>query len=251
MNVNDKTHVDFLNIIGGTAATYRNYTEKRWNKYYFHTYKMIVHNMLKGISKESVVDVGTSHGNWYKFLKKERFNLIYGVELDKGRAELARKCGYTEVFNIDAKNIPLPDASINAAVSNDVFIHILQLDDKIAVLKEIERILKPGGIFIFNHSMARSVLSEKYIIKNHCSFLSLDELIRLVIQNTYFKVLDIKPTYYHFRDNSDNFFVKYLRSILIYLPFAVSFYIFFDSLINRKISIQESDYVYIKLQKIS
>ncbi|MCX6135468.1 MAG: class I SAM-dependent methyltransferase [Ignavibacteriales bacterium] len=249
MKQSGKTHLDYLSIIGGTAATYRNYGEKRWNQYYFNTYKMIVRCMLKNVPRDEVLDVGTSHGNWHRFLRTAGFKEVIGVELDEKRAEEARQTGYDIVYNCDAANVPRESSSFSAAVSNDVFVHILQLSDKIAVLKEVERLLRPGGVFILNHSMSTSIMKEDYQVVNHCSFLSLNDLIRMISENTSFKFIDIKPSYYHFRKMSENFFVKYLRSALIYVPFSVSIFIWLDSIISRSHAIGESDYVYVKLQK--
>lgn len=248
MNEEKKTHADFVNIIGGTAATYRNYSEKRWNQYYFKSFQKAVKQMLKFADRNSILDVGTSHGNWYNFLKKEKFNNIYGVELDKNRAELARQCGYTEVFNCDARNIPLPDESISAAVSNDVFVHILQIEDKAAVIKEIERLLKPGGVFILNHTVSNAFNFPDYHIENHCSFLSLDKFVKMIIENTNFKIVDIKPTYYISR-NKYSGLVERMMEFLIYLPGGVIFKYFTDTLNIRKRSIEDSDTIYLKLRK--
>ena len=145
MDPSKKTHHDHLDRIGNTAATAVGYLEKRWNKYYLRTEQKTVSNLLKDeINPEStVLDVGTSHGNWLPFLRQSGFATILGVELDNKRAEQARQAGYDEVYNCDARSIPRAMNSIDAAVSNDVFVHILQMEDKIAVLHEIERLLRP------------------------------------------------------------------------------------------------------------
>ena len=89
MDLNKKTHRDYQAIIGGTAASSRNYLEKRWNQYYFKTYRHVVSRMIGGPENcvgKTVLDVGTSHGNWYSFLKGQGFAELLGVELDPERA---------------------------------------------------------------------------------------------------------------------------------------------------------------------
>jgi SAM-dependent methyltransferase len=210
---------------------------------------MIVRSMLKDVPRDEVLDVGTSHGNWYKFLRTAGFKEVIGVELDEKRAEEARQTGYDIVYNCDAAKVPRESCSLSAAVSNDVFVHILQLNDKIAVLKEIERLLRPGGVFVFNHSMSGSIMKEDYHVLNHCSFLSLNELIRMISENTSFKFKDIKPTYYHFRNRPKSLFINSIRPAIIYFPFLVSVFMHIDSFVARRLPIEESDYVYVKLQK--
>ncbi|OGG05792.1 MAG: hypothetical protein A3F83_05640 [Candidatus Glassbacteria bacterium RIFCSPLOWO2_12_FULL_58_11] len=252
MDTIKKTHRDYQAIIGGTAASSRNYLEKRWNQYYFKTYKHVVSRMIGGLEScagKTVLDVGTSHGNWYSFLKGQGFANLLGVELDPGRAELAKKSGYTEVYNCDAANIPLPDKSVDLAVSNDVFVHILQLEDKAAVLKEIQRVLKPGGVFIFNQTMSPAHGVRNFTIDKHCSYLNLDELIRLVTENTGFSIEDIKPTYFSFGNKHFSLIANILRHSFILIPGGVSLRFRRDLLLSGILSLEQSDSVYLKLRK--
>lgn len=243
-----KSHKDYLEIIGETAATTKNYREKRHNQYYFKTFKYVVHNMLKNVERGSVLDVGTSHGNWFAFLSKEGFRQIFGVEIDPNRASLAKQCGYTEVYNCDASNIPHPSNSIDAAVSNDVFVHILKLEDKISVVNEVERVLKPGGVFIFNHAMSPAYKHSGYHIEEYCSFLDLHKFISFIVNNSNFEITDIKPTYYNFRSVRLSIITKLLRLFVIF-PLAVNILFVADYFNSRRLSLEESDTVYIKLRK--
>ncbi len=245
----EKTHYDYIDVIGETHATTKNYLEKRWNQYYFKSYRYVVNKMLGKVQGQSILDVGTSHGAWLDFLKSKNFMEIYGVEIDSRRAELAKKSGYTEVYNCDAADVPLVNNSIDYAVSNDVFVHILRLDDKIAVLKKVESILKPGGSFILNHAMSRALNYDGYTVEKHCSYLSLHEFIFLIINNTKFEIADIKPTYFSFSNKKRGCLAKALRHIIVMLPLGVSFLFLMDYFHTRSISIQESDTVYLKLRK--
>jgi SAM-dependent methyltransferase len=51
-----------------------------------------------------------------------------------------------ELFKTDLARIPLPDASVDVAMSRSVLEH---LEDPLAVYREIHRVLKPGGAFVF------------------------------------------------------------------------------------------------------
>jgi SAM-dependent methyltransferase len=245
-----KTHRDYVNQIGETNATGRTYLEKRWNKYYLLTYQKIVNSMLQDESRDVVLDVGTSHGNWYNFLRRAGFRRVTGVELDPVRAELARRAGYDEVFNCDAADLPLEDAAIDVAVSNDVFVHILRLEDKAAVLAEVRRVLRPGGVFIINHSMSPAIGRASYHVDSYCSFLTPAEWIQMAT-TAGFGIEDVKPSYYIFR--SASFFIKAVRALCVAVPFGIGsrLLILSDTVAARWLGIGRSDYVYLKLRKPS
>ena len=243
-----KTHHDYVAQIGETAATARFHTERQWNRYYNFSYQAAVTRMLKGVSRRAVLDVGTSHGNWFNFLKRNGFQKIFGVELDAKRAELARKCGYDEVFNCDAAALPVPDLFFDTAISNDVFVHILQIEDKQAVLREIARVLKPGGHFIFNHTMALAHGYPNYFINQHTSFLSLQEFIDLATTDSIFEIVDAHPTYYHFRDRQPGILTRALRKFIA-APGAPELLHYLDAVHARQLSLENSDTVYLKLRK--
>ena len=244
-----KTQYDYIDIIGETHFTTNNYVDKVWNQYYFKSYSYVVDKMLGDVSGKSVIDVGTSHGSWFDFLKSKQFGSIYGVEIDPERAALAKECGYTAVYNCDAAEVPIENSSVDYAVSNDVFVHILKLDDKIAVLKKIEDILKPNGVFILNHTMSKAFNYTGYTVEKYCSFLDLDEFIRMVMNHTQFEIVDIKPTYYFFRHRRLNPFNRVLRSAIVRIPLGYYVLFLMDYLYSRKLGMQESDVVYLKLRK--
>lgn len=246
---NEQSHKDFLPVIGNTAATTDNWRDKQYNKYYFMTFKSVVKNMLRNTPRDSVLDLGTSHGNWYDFLRGSGFRKIYGVELDPIRAGLAEKCGYDKIYNCDASNIPHEAASIDVAVSNDVFVHIIRMEDKVNVLKEVERLLKPGGVFIFNHTICSAHgYHDEYFVNGYVSFLSLHELLSLILRNSNLKIIDIKPTYFIKRESPPSFISK-LRGRLIDFPMAYFAFFVFDFINVRMRGLEESDTVYIKLVK--
>jgi len=243
----EKTHHDYLSVIGGTHATAGDYKNKRWSQYYHSTYTHIVDRMI-GDRSGTVLDVGTSHGHWLPFLKQKGFSVLLGVELDPERAKLAKQSGYHEVYACDAAQIPHPSETIDVAISNDVFVHILRIEDKIAVLREVERLLKPGGIFILNHPMSKAFNFKGYHVHEYCSFLSLHELVTLVLNNTDFLISDMKPTYYHFRDSRPGFLARWARHF-IEVPLAVKLLFYLDYLNARNLPLEDSDVVYVKLIK--
>ena len=108
MTESGKTHQDNVARIGGTAATAQGFMARRWNRYYFRALKQTVEHMLAGEigASATVLNIGTSHGNWQPFLRRLGFSQVVGVELDARRAELARQAGYDEVYNSDPEIFP-------------------------------------------------------------------------------------------------------------------------------------------------
>jgi hypothetical protein len=86
-------------------------------------------------------------------------------------------------------------------------------------------------------------------IKKYCSFLSLPEFITLVTGNTKLKITDIKPTYYHFRSYGRPPRITSMVRSLIVVRFAPEILFALDCVYSRGLSIEESDAVYMKLQK--
>ncbi len=253
--MSDKTHYDHIERIGGTHATSRNRYDRQWNKYYFLTYQHVVRLLLgdhKDKRTSTVLDVGTSHGNWARFLKREGFMRILGVEIDPERAEQARRQGYDEVFNCDAADTPLKAGTVDVAISNDVFVHVLQLDDKIRILEKIQQLLKPGGCFIVNHTSTRAHYdTADYRISDYCSYISLDEFRQLILDNTDLQISDIRPTYFNWRFKKAPFFVSALRKAMRapLVPHAVAF---LDRAYSaRHCDVEDADTFYLKLTKAS
>ncbi len=248
-----ESHRDLIDVMGNNHDTCRNYSETLWNRYYHLTYQSVVRGMLpENCRDKTCLDLGTSFGHWFKFLQKAGFSRILGAEISSERAEIARQLtGYEEIMVCDAaEQIPLEDESVDVVVSNDVFVHILQLDDQIAALKEIERILKPQGVLIFNQAMAQANGKEKRCVLGGCSYITLHEWLSVVMKNTSLVIRDIKPTYYHFRQTHTPLFVGFLR-MLVWgrIPFAPRMLIWADNWVSRCRPLEDSDSCYLKCGK--
>lgn len=99
---------------------------------------------------EVVVDLG-SGGGLDVFLASKQVGpegRAIGIDMTPAMIERARAnaeaCGYTNVefYQSTIDKIPLPDASVDCVISNCV---INLAPDKLAVFREIARVLKPGG----------------------------------------------------------------------------------------------------------
>jgi ubiquinone/menaquinone biosynthesis C-methylase UbiE len=98
----------------------------------------------------TVLDIGAGTGRFLSFLKSARpaWNAI-ALDLSAPYLARARKALPMDVEFVEAaaEKVPLPDASVDAAVSIYLF-HELPPRVRAAAAKEIARVLKPGGLFV-------------------------------------------------------------------------------------------------------
>lgn len=96
--------------------------------------------------KGKVVDIGCGGGGFTKALKKYRPDLkIYGIDISEKAVAAAKKDAGGVLFQLGGiYDIPFSDNSFDAVVIADVLEHI---DKPEKAIKEVNRILKPGGVF--------------------------------------------------------------------------------------------------------
>ncbi len=90
-----------------------------------------------------VLDVGCGAG-MLALLKRKGITLT-GVDLSDECVAAARRNGYDDTVRADLHALPFADASFDYVVSLDVIGHI-PAEQKDAVLGEIKRVLRPGGV---------------------------------------------------------------------------------------------------------
>ncbi|MGF2039781.1 MAG: class I SAM-dependent methyltransferase [Nostoc sp. CmiVER01] len=162
--------------------------KKRWDaigKTYYGSQKVEKLAETSPIKQDYTLLTGTPGGTWNKFPLNKSVGSILEIGCGYGRAPLhlskAKNLKCEKYYGIDisepllrrlikvkheynffpeaefnlicnsAEIMPLEDNSIDLVISNCVFMHIpdAQLRN---LLVDISRVLKPGGIFVFNHS---------------------------------------------------------------------------------------------------
>lgn len=78
-------------------------------------------------------------------LLKRKGVLLTGVDLSNECAVAARRNGYDQTCNAKLTSLPFAAASFDCVVSLDVLGHI-EAEEKDAVLAEVKRVLRPGGV---------------------------------------------------------------------------------------------------------
>jgi SAM-dependent methyltransferase len=99
---------------------------------------------LLGDGPGRLLDVGCGGGAHAVELASRGWS-VTGVDVSADQLELARARG-VDVVEADAAELPFEDASFDAAVS--MFTHT-DVDDFAAVLREVARVLRPDGRFVY------------------------------------------------------------------------------------------------------
>jgi ubiquinone/menaquinone biosynthesis C-methylase UbiE len=104
-----------------------------------------------------LLDIGCGTGRFLKFVKSVQPDLkAIALDLSEPYLQRARKAlkrtRATRFVAAPAENMPLPDASVDVAVSIFLF-HELPPKIRAGVAQEIGRVLKPGGMFVHADSI--------------------------------------------------------------------------------------------------
>ncbi len=109
-----------------------------------------------------ILDFGCGSGNLSELLSKNGYD-AFGVDISKKLLEYAKQKQRDhkwEVIHYDGKKLPFDDASMDAIVTYGVLIYLKEDNDFLEMLKELHRVLKPGGQFIpVEQATQRTIIS--------------------------------------------------------------------------------------------
>lgn len=173
---------DFETKIGTTFLDYED--SYIYNTYHRYSHERAVNKLLPASKGGSVADLGCAGGTYYNLLKKKGYKTIYGIDLSAHRLEKAKEKGYI-TYNTYAQNLPFENSSLDAAFSIDMLVHVLKKSDRFDIFKEVSRVLKPGGIFVFSIASKKAYVKGDYGIDKQTVYSSPDGII-----NDYCSLMD-------------------------------------------------------------
>jgi 2-polyprenyl-6-hydroxyphenyl methylase / 3-demethylubiquinone-9 3-methyltransferase len=123
----------------------------------------VVEKVSKHISHAKVLDVACGAGFLSNALAMKGHQ-VTGIDLSVQSLEVAKKHDSTGTVNylaMDAHHLGFPDATFEVVCAMDFLEHI---SDRDQIIKELGRVLKPGGLFFF-HTFNRNFLTWLIVIK--------------------------------------------------------------------------------------
>ncbi|HTO03420.1 MAG TPA: methyltransferase domain-containing protein [Opitutus sp.] len=96
----------------------------------------------------AILDAGCGTGGLIRRLEQRRASWQWtGIDLEPLACELARTRCAAEILQGSLGALPFEDNTFDAVVCSDVLYH---LDDDVAALRELFRVLRPGGVAVIN-----------------------------------------------------------------------------------------------------
>ena len=120
-------------------------------------YLPLIHEAGAGTEERMILDIGCGRGEWLELMNDEGLSAI-GLDLNHVLVQTCREKGFTVEEN-DALSYlrSLPDNSLGAITSFHLIEH-LDFDDRVALFDESVRVLKSGGIALFETPNPRNLL---------------------------------------------------------------------------------------------
>lgn len=130
-----------------------------------------------------VLDIASGEGYGSEMLSRVASTVI-GVDIDKASVEHATRKYLRSNLSFkkgSCTEIPIPDKSVDAIVSFETIEHICDHD---AMMSEIKRVLKPGGLLIISSPEKKSYNDTTGVVNPfHLKELSLPEFLELMKRN--------------------------------------------------------------------
>lgn len=124
----------------------------------------LLKDLLVQEQPQKILDIGCGTGETLSFLKKVFPKAkLYGVDVSRRAVRYTKDHGHQSKY-ATALRLPFPSASFSAVLLLDVIEHI---KNDIAVIKEVKRVLKPGGVIIITVPALQLIWSAHDVGQGH------------------------------------------------------------------------------------
>ena len=166
-----KGDTDILDMQSATRDTYNLIASSRYNFRHRSRFQAELEQLAQRWGRGKLLNVGCAHGPDFPPFK-ESFEL-YGVDYSSEILKLAQKYADKYQFKVDlkeadARNLPYADDFFDFAIAVAVYHHIEDKDGRTQALKELYRVLKPGGeafITVWNRWQPHHWLQKKSFMR--------------------------------------------------------------------------------------
>ncbi len=150
-----------------TQDTYNRIAASRYNFRQHSRFQTELEQLAQRWGRGKLLNIGCAHGpDFIPF--KESFEL-YGVDFSREMLQLAKKYAAKNQFKVnvqeaDARQLPGANDFFDFAIAIAVYHHIENKEGRLQALKELYRVLKPGGeafITVWNRWQPRHWLKKK------------------------------------------------------------------------------------------
>jgi|CXWL01.1.fsa_nt_gi SAM-dependent methyltransferase len=139
---------------------YRNIYENEANHFFYVSTHLLVINLIKRFTRGRqlhILDAGCGTGGLA--IKLAAIGKVWAIDASQEAIRFAKKRGVgAKLAGIE--KIPFPEKTFDVVTSIDVIYHKKVKDDVLA-LKEVRRVLKPGGVFVLR------VPANQYLMSAH------------------------------------------------------------------------------------
>ena len=180
--------------------------------------------LIKQIFKNKtgkILEIGCGYGYLLKKFKTEGWE-AYGVEPSPHASRIARLVNNISVTNGYIEDLKGMSNTFDVVILFDVIEHISNANK---MIKNIENLLKPGGILIFGTGNCDSINAKLngstwayYSTWEHVSFFNKKSSVHL-LENNGFNLLKIKTTSH--RGSFNKNMINFIKNILLYKPLNI------------------------------
>jgi len=166
---------------------------------------------IEGLGPDTrVLDIGAGYGGAARYMAKTYKAPVVCLNISEKENErnrmLSKEQGLDDLVSVkygSFEEIPEPDASFDVVWSQDAILHS---GNRVKVLQEVARVLKPGGQFIFTDPMQADVIEDHNVLKPIYERIHLDSLgsvafYRKELEDLGFEVISLEPLVHQLRNH--------------------------------------------------